>query len=72
MDLGTRLGKDILAFTRTKQAEFGKAGLTKDSDSGAVRAAMTSTPILMERPIVIRGARAAIGRPPEDVLAILD
>ena len=72
VDLGTRLGKDILAFTRTKQAEFGKAGLTKDSDSGAVRAAMTSTPILMERPIVIRGARAAIGRPPEDVLAILD
>ena len=72
VDLGTRLGKDILAFTRTKQAEFGAAGLTKDSDSGAVRAAMTSTPILMERPIVIRGARAAIGRPPEDVLAILD
>jgi len=26
----------------------------------------------MERPILIRGARAAIGRPPEDVLAILD
>ena len=72
VDLGTRLGRDVLAFTRVKQAEFAEAGLTKESDAGAVRAAMAKTPILMERPIVIRGARAAIGRPPEDVLAILD
>ena len=34
-------------------------------------AAMVKAPILMERPVVMRGARAAIGRPPEDVLALL-
>ena len=29
-------------------------------------------PILMERPIVVRGARAVVGRPPEAVEALLD
>ena len=34
-------------------------------------AAMAENPILIERPIVINGARARIGRPPESVLEIL-
>lgn len=33
--------------------------------------AMVADPILIERPIVVVGERAAIGRPPENVLAIL-
>lgn len=33
--------------------------------------AMVANPILIERPIVIVGERAAIGRPPENVLPIL-
>ena len=32
---------------------------------------MVANPILIERPIVVSGAKAAIGRPPEQVLAIL-
>ncbi|MEN6542514.1 arsenate reductase (glutaredoxin) [Parvibaculum sp.] len=31
-------------------------------------AAMAENPILIERPVVIFGARAKLGRPPEDVL----
>jgi arsenate reductase len=71
IDLGRRLGKPILEWTRQKEAAFKDAGLSKDSSEEAVRAAMVEEPILMERPIVIRGNRAVIGRPPEDVLALL-
>lgn len=36
-----------------------------------ILAAMIEEPVLIERPVVISGGRAAIGRPPEAVLAIL-
>jgi arsenate reductase (glutaredoxin) len=32
---------------------------------------MVSNPIVIERPIVVNGAKAALGRPPEAVLKIL-
>jgi arsenate reductase len=34
-------------------------------------AALTENPILIERPIVLAGGKAALGRPPENVLSIL-
>jgi arsenate reductase len=33
---------------------------------------MVENPILIQRPIVICGNRAAIGRPPESALAVLN
>lgn len=33
--------------------------------------AMVDNPVLIERPIVVKGAKAALGRPPEQVLDIL-
>jgi arsenate reductase len=72
VDLAQRLGQSILEFTRTGQAEFSEAGLDASSPEGVIRAVMAATPILMERPILIRGGRAVIGRPPEDVLQLLD
>jgi arsenate reductase len=32
---------------------------------------MVENPILVERPIVVSGIKAALGRPPEAVLAVL-
>ena len=42
-----------------------------DLDDEALIAAMVANPILIERPIVVAGDRAALGRPPESVLEIL-
>ena len=57
---------------RKGQAEYKQLGLDNEalSDSELV-AAMQSTPILIERPIVLANGKAAIGRPPESVLEIL-
>ena len=71
-DLGQRLGRPIGDWTRKKEGAFKEAGLGKGSSDEEILAAMVAAPILMERPIVVRGAAAAIGRPPEDVLALLD
>lgn len=42
----------------------------KLSDDALVKA-MVENPVLIERPIVVNGAKAALGRPPEDALKIL-
>ena len=54
-----------------KETEFATSGCTADSADADLLAAMAANPILMERPILVRGDRAAIGRPPEDVLELL-
>jgi len=66
-----KLGKRPIELVRTKEAAWKETGLSKDADDEAVIAAMVEHPILIERPIVVKGAKARLGRPPEDVLAIL-
>jgi arsenate reductase len=67
-----RLGIEPRALLRTKEAEYQQAGLDdpKKSDA-AILAAMVKFPKLIERPLVVCGKRAALGRPPENVLKIL-
>jgi arsenate reductase len=71
-DLAGRLGRSPIEFTRTNQAEFKDAGLSRSSSDEEILGAMAASPILMERPILVCGKRAAIGRPPEDVLRLLE
>ena len=40
-------------------------------DDDALIAGMAANPIVIERPIVVTGAKAALGRPPESVADIL-
>ena len=71
-DLVKLLGIEPRALLRTKEPEYKQAGLdnAKLSDS-AILQAMAKHPKLIERPIVVAGRKAALGRPPEDVLKIL-
>ncbi len=61
--------RDLLRMGEPRYAELG----LQDQDLGeeALIAAMAANPILIERPIVVNGNKAAIGRPPEKVLAVL-
>ena len=71
-DILNKLGLEPRALMRTKETAYAQAGLDDASlDRQALIAAMVEHPILIERPIVIRGDKAALGRPPESVLTIL-
>jgi arsenate reductase (glutaredoxin) len=56
-----------------RPAEARAAGLDDPAlDDDAVISGMRATPSVIERPIVVSGNRACIGRPPERVLDLLD
>ncbi|MEQ9152563.1 MAG: arsenate reductase (glutaredoxin) [Parvibaculaceae bacterium] len=57
---------------RKGEAVYRELGLDNEklTDERLIRA-MTENPILIERPIVVAGGKAKIGRPPESVLEIL-
>ncbi|MDY6839943.1 MAG: arsenate reductase (glutaredoxin) [Pseudomonadota bacterium] len=57
---------------RTGEKEYKDQGLNSpDLSDEQLIAAMVATPKLIERPIVIANGKAALGRPPENVLSIL-
>lgn len=67
-----KLGVSIRDIIRTKEAEYKEKGADNAALNDAeVAAILVATPKLIERPIVINGNKAAVGRPPENVLAIL-
>jgi len=56
---------------RTKETLYKDLNLVSENDESALVMALQTNPRLIERPIVVANEKAAIGRPPESVLAIL-
>jgi arsenate reductase len=63
---------DPRAMMRTGEAVYKELGLAAATSRDQLLDAMVANPILIERPIVIRGDRAVIARPPERLLELLD
>jgi arsenate reductase len=70
-ELARRLGRSPHEWVRKGEPAYGEAGLDPSADDERVLGAMVAHPILIERPIAIRGDRAVVGRPPEEVLSLL-
>lgn len=64
-----KLGKGPRDIVRAKEAA--EAGIARDLDGDALIAALSANPTAIERPIVVKGDKARLGRPPESVLDIL-
>lgn len=69
-DLVGLLGVRPAEIVRKKEAKEEGLDVTSMSDAAVIKA-MASTPRIIERPIVVSGKRAVMGRPPENVLDIL-
>jgi len=69
----TQLGfSSVRQLMRTKESLYASLGLAdKSLSEAALLQALAQNPQLIERPIVVKGAQARIGRPPEQVLEIL-
>ena len=57
---------------RQNEKIYGELGLDELQEDEDLIRAMTVNRVLIERPILVRGDRAVIGRPPERVLELLD
>jgi arsenate reductase len=67
----TMLGVRPIDIVRRTEAPFKTLGLSDTTPDDEVLLAMAENPILIERPILVRGRRAVVGRPPETVREIL-
>lgn len=65
-----KLGMGPRDVLRSRDAK--KAGLTGEETDDQLIAHMAENPRLLQRPIGIVGERAALGRPPENLLTLVD
>jgi arsenate reductase len=71
LELAGLLGLPVHGLLRPKEAAYAERGLGPDDADADLAAAVAEEPSLLERPIVVSGERAVIGRPPETVLELL-
>jgi arsenate reductase len=70
-ELRRRLGRPAREWIRSGESAYREAGLETEATEAALLDAMSAHPILMQRPIAVRGGRAVVGRPPENVLELV-
>ena len=66
-----KLDKQAHEVVRAKEEVYGQLDLSAESNDEAIIAAIIKYPVLLERPIVVKGDKAVIARPPENVKALL-
>ena len=71
LDVLAKLGVSPASIIRVKDQAFKETGLGIDAGDDALISAMVKNSALIERPILIVGDKATIGRPPENVLGLI-
>ena len=70
--LANKMGVAAKEFIRSKEAIFAQLDLTHHLDNDDILYKyMSENPKLIERPIVVKGDRAVLGRPPEKVHSLI-
>ena len=71
--LAKKLGKRPKDFIRISEKDFKDNNIKSFiNNDQAIASAMEELPKIMERPIFVMGKNAVVGRPPENILMLLD
>ena len=65
------LGLSAKGLMRSKETLYKELGINEINDEEMLISLMVANPKLIERPIVIKDGKAAIGRPIENIVALL-
>jgi|TARA_B100001971_G_scaffold10504_1_gene8510 arsenate reductase len=72
-NLSKKLGLHPKEFIRTREPDFKEQKLSDNlEDSELLFEAMSRHPKIIERPIIVKENLAVLGRPPENILTLLD
>jgi arsenate reductase len=72
-ELVRKTGRPARELFRAREPVYGELGLAeRELDDDEAIALMAKYPALMQRPVVVRGERAVLGRPIERVLELID
>lgn len=71
-ELLSKLGMSAMDLVRKNEKEWKENFKGREISEEEVVAAMVAHPKLIERPIVISGDRAVVGRPPENISKLLN
>jgi arsenate reductase len=71
-EIATKTGERPAALLRRREGAYAELGVADfEDDDERVIGAMVDHPELLQRPVVVRGDRAVLARPPERVLELL-